>query len=160
MPKRRIFISCSYTDQDQAKGFNLMRHSSHTDVDFVGRHLLDPVDSTNEEYISRQVRDQMNDTSVTVVLLGEDTYESEWVQWEIEKSAERGNGVLAIRLKDQDAPLPLDCPVREALDEVGAEVIDWNPDEFNDAIERAFEQANRAKEIRSGPVPTGSSCGR
>lgn len=160
MRTRRVFLSLSYDDRQQARGVDLMPKNPNTDVDFVGRHLLNPVDSTNDSYIKRQVEDQMHGTSVTAVLLGNNTHNSEWVKWEIEKSLERGNGILAIRLKDQDAPLPADSPVREALEEAGAEIIDWEPDEMNDAIERAFQQARRTEKIRSRSYSTASSCAR
>ncbi|WP_103028503.1 TIR domain-containing protein [Salinibacter altiplanensis] len=160
MPTRRVFLSLSYEDRQQARGVDLMPKNPNADVDFSGRHLLNPVDSTDESYIKRQVKEQMHGTSVTAVLLGNDTHNSEWVKWEIEKSIERGNGILAIRLKDQDALLPPDSPVREALGEAGAEIIDWEPDEMNDAIERAFQQARRAEKIRSRSYSTTSSCAR
>jgi len=160
MPTRRVFLSLSYEDRQHARGVDLMPKNPNTDVDFSGRHLLNPVDSTDESYIKRQVKEQMHGTSVTAVLLGNDTHSSEWVKWEVEKSLERGNGILAIRLKDQDTPLPPDSPVREALEEAGAEIIDWEPDEMNDAIERAFQQARRAEKISNRSYSTASSCAR
>ena len=51
---RRIFISFQYDDQMKAKGFNLLRWNKNIPVEFVGRHLLDPVDSNNWNYISRK----------------------------------------------------------------------------------------------------------
>jgi hypothetical protein len=44
---RRVFISYQHKDQLKAKGFNLMRYNEYLDLEFVGRHLLDPVKSDN-----------------------------------------------------------------------------------------------------------------
>ncbi len=135
----------------KAKGFNLLRWNKNVDLEFVGRHLLDPVDSNNETYIRSMVLEQLKGTSVTVVLIGKKTHESEWVTWEIEKSLEKENpnGILGIGL-ERNVPLPEGSPVVDALKEAGAEIIDWAPNRFEDAIERAARAAGRVKAIRSG----------
>lgn len=150
---RRIFISCAYEDQAKAKGFNLLRWNKNVDIEFVGRHLLDPVKSTDPAYISRKILEQLGGTSVTVVLVGTQTANSEWVQREIDWSLAKGNGVLAIRLDDA-APLP------KGIVDCGAEVIGWNPSEFDDAIERAALQAGRTKALQHTGTDTGSGCAR
>jgi hypothetical protein len=136
-----------------AKGFNLMSFAQNVDVDFVGRHLLDPVDSSNVAYIREKVREQLKGTSVTVVLIGSQTANSEWLEWEIDESLSKGNGILGIRL-DPNAVVP------EGIASCGAEVLNWyQPEdvhEFADAIERAAAAARR------GPLVTSnaSSCSR
>ena len=161
--KRRIFISYQHKDRMRAKGFNLLRWNKNVDVEFAGRHLLDPVNSENENYISSKITEQLKGTSVTVVLIGKETCNSEWVQWEILKSLEKDkpNGILAIRL-DDDAQLPEGCPVGEALKDAGAEIIDWDPHQFGDAIERAARAAGRVQAIAISArrIGGGSSCGR
>jgi hypothetical protein len=143
----------------QAKGFNLLRWNKNVDVEFVGRHLLDPVDSKNEDYISQKVQEQLTGTSVTIVLLGKDTSQSKWVQWEIEQSLEKKNGILAIKLAN-DVPTPAkDSPVGKVLDDAGAEIIGWEPDTFEAAIERAFKAAGRARSVAT-TAGSDSNCGR
>jgi hypothetical protein len=157
---RRIFISYQHEDRMKAKGFNLLRWSKGIDVEFVGRHLLDPVDSTNENYIRSKVNEQLKGTSVTVALIGKKTHQSDWVKWEIDKSLNKSspNGILAIRLSD-DAPLPDGSPVGDALKEAGAEIIDWDPHKFGEAFERAFKAAGRIPKIRNARS-VGRSCQR
>jgi hypothetical protein len=159
---RRIFISYQHKDQMTAKGFNLLRWNENVDVEFVGRHLLDPVDSKNEQYIKSEILKQLKGTSVTVVLIGKDTHDSSWVrdeiQWSLEK--ENPNGILAIRL-EPDTPLPADSPVGKALRDAGAEIIGWDTEKFADAIERAAIAAGRVQSMRLAALqPTGDSCGR
>ena len=151
---RRIFISCQYDDQMKAKGFNLLRWNKNVPVEFVGRHLLDPVDSTNKDYIARKIREQLKGTSVTVVLIGKKTSDSGWVAYEVAESLRKDNpnGILGIRLEDG-------VKVPEALKDCGAEVIDWDPDQFEAAIARAAAAAGRAKVAAAGPGG-GSSCVR
>jgi hypothetical protein len=157
---RRIFISYQHKDQMKAKGFHLLRWNKNVNLEVVGRHLLDPVDSNNEEYIRSKIIEELKGTSVTVVLIGSETSQSEWVKWEIEKSLEKSdpNGILAIRLS-RNAPLPKNSPVGEALKNAGAEIIDWKPYKFGEAIERAFRAAGRIQGIRNARVGP-KSCQR
>ena len=151
---RRIFISYQHDDLMKAKGFNLLRWNRYVDVDFVGRHLLSPVDSTNEAYIGRQIREQQHGTSVTVVLIGDKTWSSHWVdnevRWSLEKN--RPNGIVGIRLKDG-------VKIPDSLKECGAEIIDWEPDEFEAAFDRAAAASGRALVAAAGPGG-GSTCAR
>lgn len=157
---RKIFISYQHKDQMKAKGFNLLKWNKNVNVEFVGRHLLDPVDSKNEEYIKSKVSEQIKGTSVTVVLLGKETHESDWVKWEIERSLAKDNpnGILGIRLEN-DIPLPDGSPVSDALKNAGAEIVDWDPHMFEDAIDRAAIAAGRIQAIRHASGIS-TSCSR
>lgn len=150
MIKRRVFISCQHADQMKAKGFNLMRFNKHLDIEFVGRHLLDPVDSKDPAYIKRKIQEQMDGCSATVVLIGNQTADSDWVDHEIAKSVEQGKGIIGVRL-EAGAEVP------NGLTQAGAEILEWNevPDQFNDAIERAIAATNRRM-----PLNTASTCAR
>ena len=136
----------------KAKGFNLLRWNKNVPVEFVGRHLLDPVNSTNWEYISRKIREQLTGTSVTVVLIGDKTWQSDAVDYEVQQSLKKSgpNGILGIRLHDG-------VKIPDSLRDCGAEIIDWKPDEFEAAIGRAALAAGRAKVIAAGPGG-GSRC--
>jgi hypothetical protein len=143
---RRIFISYNHNDQMKAKGFYLLKWNKNVEMDVVGRHLLDPVNSTNQAYIADKVREQIQGTSVTVVLIGDKTVESEWVPKEINWSLEKKNpnGILGIRLHDG-------VPIPDALVDCGAEIIDWQPDEFEAAIERAALAHHRVRTLTRTP---------
>ena len=154
---RGIFISYQRQDVNRARGFNLMPHSRYVDVNFCGRHLLTPVNSRNPGYIKSCVRNQMHGTSVTVVLLGEKTHQSNWVAWEIRESIKRGNGVVAMRLKDQHASLPPGSEVTQLLRQTGAEVLSWDPHGVDLAIERASVASGRASAIASRASRTARS---
>ena len=90
-----MFISTAYEDANQARGFKLLQWNPHLDIEFVSRDLLTPVDSQNPDYIKASIRERQNGTSVTAVLIGQTTAESDWVRWEVEESDARGNGISA-----------------------------------------------------------------
>lgn len=158
---RRIFISYQHDNQMQAKGFNLQGKNPNIDFDFVGRHLLDPVDSENEGYIKSKIREQISGTSVTVVIIGKETAYSEWVAWEIKESLnkEKPNGIVGVLLKDATPP-PRDSPVGKALYEAGAEVVEWKQEEVEAAIERSAKAAGRVQEIKNSMNKGESGCNR
>ena len=81
---RGVFISFQHEDIDQAKGFALLQWNRNIDFNFRGRHLLSPIDSENDAYIRQKIREMMHGTSVTVVLIGGHTKDSEWVKLENE----------------------------------------------------------------------------
>ena len=157
-PRRNIFISYQHKDQMKAKGFNLLSWAKNVDVDFVGRHLLDPVESKNKQYIDTKIREQIKGSSVTVVLIGKDTKKSKYQPFEIEQSLAKDspNGILGIKL-DKSVKLPKDSAVGQLLRDAGAEVIDWDSKKFADAIERAALSTGRASKIKRTPPPSGGS---
>jgi len=153
---RRVFLSYQHLDQLKAKGFNLMRYNKGLDLQFVTRGLLDPVKSKDPGYISRKIKETLKGTSVTVVLLGDKTTDSKWVDKEIQWSGEKDppNGIVGIRLSP-------DAKVPPGMD--GAEILDWNKPEdvreFGPAIERAASGARRMSDAKA-LVGSVGSCGR
>ena len=93
---------------------------------------------------------------MTVVLIGDNTTDSAWVEREIQWSLSKvpPNGLLGIRLSP-------DVEISESLRVHGAEILDWfNPEdvhEFQDAIERAAASARRSRYM---PANSASTCGR
>jgi len=160
--RKSIFISFQHKDQMKAKGFNLLSWAKNVDVDFLGRHLLDPVKSKDEKYIKSEINKQIKGTSVTVVLIGKDTKESEYQPYEIERSLakEAPNGILGIKL-NKSVDLPKNSPTGKLLHDAGAEIIDWEPNKFGEAIERAVLSTGRASKIKRTPPgipPGGRKC--
>ncbi len=151
---RRIFISYQHADQMKARGLNLMTYNKNVNIDFTGRHLLDPVKSRDPDYISRKIKEKITGSSATVVVIGKDTAASDWVDKEIQWSKEQGKGIVGIRI-DPEATVP------DGLTAYGAEILNWfepaDVNQFNDAIERAIAATNRG---RSMPTNTMSTCTR
>lgn len=157
---RRVFLSYQHRDHDRARGFNLMWQSPRVEAATSVRHLLSPVDSHNPDYIGRKIREQLTNTSVTVVIVGADTHKSDWVAREIAWSLAKNpqNGLLAVQI-DQQARLPA------ALAAYAPEILDWtrptNLGSFEAAIERAALRAGRAPAIAASSTGSANpSCAR
>lgn len=135
---RRIFLSFAFEDQNQVRGFRLLRWNTNVESDFFDSSLLTPVQSQDVNYIMQSIRNRMDNTSVTVVLIGPTTHKSAWVDWEIKETVRRGNGLLGIRLKGHDYAVP-----PAALSVPRARVGNWSPEQFDKWIEDAARLAGK-----------------
>lgn len=137
MPKRRIFISFDHDDTDQVNGFLGLREIIDG-VEFFNHKLDRRVNSTDGNYVGRVIRDDyITPASVTVVLIGNSTAQSEWVKWEIAESLRQGKGILGIRLKGTYGTIPQGVPANA--------IGDWQPDNFAGWIEWAYQNRTSAQ---------------
>ena len=101
---RKVFFSFKYKDVSRAM---IVRNSWVTQ----GKRVAGFIDAADFEQIKRRgdtaiknwIDNQLQGTSVTVVLVGQHTCNSRWVKYEIEKSIEIGNGLLGVdisKIKD------------------------------------------------------------
>lgn len=106
---RKVFFSFDY---DDIWAVNVVRNHFLTKGGYFAAGYIDKADfeeikRKGDDAIKRWIDKQMEDTSVTVVLIGENTYKSKWVQYEIQKSLERKNGLLGIyihEIRDKNQP--------------------------------------------------------
>lgn len=89
-----------------------------------------PNKARSEDYIKREILAPRIDwASTLVVLITQDTAQSEWVNWEIEYAIEQGKtvvGVFAQGATDADIP--------EELGKHAAAIVGWQGDRVVDAI--------------------------
>lgn len=90
-----VFVSFDHDDQRQVGGFKLLRNNPNHPLDFQDHSLKDavrdrsgrPIKYAPSDARSKPVRDairaKFNYASKLVVLIGDDTHASEWVDWEI-----------------------------------------------------------------------------
>lgn len=137
MTKRRIFISFDHDDSQQVAGFMGLRNIIDG-FDFYNHKLDRRINSSDAEYVCKVIKDEyVTPASVTVVLIGNKTANSDWVKWEIQTSKALGKGILGIRLKDSWGVVPQGIP----QDAVG----DWQPEKFPAWIEWAYQQSLKQK---------------
>ena len=144
---RRAFFSFKYKDVSRAM---VVRNSWVTQ----GKEAAGFIDSANFEKLKQQgdaaiknwIDNQLNGTSVTVVLVGKETCDSRWVKYEIEKSIEIGNGLLGIdvsKIKDLQENTSERCGKIPS----GYSFYLWNNDDgynnMGDWIEKAAKDAGR-----------------
>ena len=102
---RRVFFSFEY-EHDVSRAM-VVRNSWVTQgreaAGFVDAAAFEEVKKGGDAAIKRWIRDQLHGTSVTVVLVGSDTCASRYIQYEIDQTKAKGNGLLGIdvsKIKD------------------------------------------------------------
>jgi hypothetical protein len=119
------------------------------------------IEREGDEAIKRWINDQLKYTSSTVVLVGAQTAERDWVDYEIRKSWERGNALLAVRIhnvKDQNretdvaGPNPLDS-IRladgKSLSSI-CKTYDWVTNDGRNNLGTWVEDAFQARGVYKG----------
>ena len=61
-------------------------------------------ESVKRKGIEKWIEEQLNGTSVTVVLIGAETHTREWVNYEIKRSVELGKGIIGIYIHNVKDP--------------------------------------------------------
>ena len=130
--KRKIFLSFVEEDIQLVNLFRGQSKNQNSDLEFYDFSIKDPYNSENEEYIKRQIRYKLDMVSVTVCLLGKNTYRSSWVNWEIEASARKDKGLVGVRLHSNSSD-----GVPSALTDNGGIIVGWNHVEIDKAIRKA-----------------------
>ncbi len=95
---RKVFFSF---DWDNIWRVNQVRNSwvakgSYQNAGFADKAEIEKIKLQTDVEIKKWINSQMHGTSVTCVLIGENTYKSKWVKYEIDQSIKKGNGILAV----------------------------------------------------------------
>ena len=161
---RRVFFSFHYEKDVWRAG--QVRNSWVTKPDreaagFWDAVAWEEVKKKGEDAINRWINKQLKGTSVTVVLIGAETSERKYVNYEIEQSYKKGNGLLGVylhKLKDKDGKV--DYKGKNPFDNFYIErngrrvylseiylTYDWVDDDgynnFGDWVEKAAKKAGR-----------------
>jgi MTH538 TIR-like domain (DUF1863) len=127
------------------------------------------IERAGDEAIRRWIDGQLKYTSVTVVLIGAETAERDWVDYEIRKSWERGNALVGLRVhnvKDQHSktdtagPNPLDhilladgTPLSTVCN-----TFDWVTDDGRSNLDQWVEDAYQARATYDGETELGETA--
>jgi len=119
---RRVFFSFHY--QRDIWRVNQVRNSwlcqpSITEAGFIDVAEFEKLERQGNAAVQKWIDAQMDGTSVTCVLIGAETSTRKWVQYEIEKSANRGNGLVGIYIHNiKDRNLKTDYQGHNPLDDL------------------------------------------
>ena len=120
--KRRVFFSFHYQNDiwrvNQVRNSWRYQHEATREFEgFFDASLWESSQRRNPDSLKELIRTGMENTSVTAVLVGSNTFERRWVRYEIARSIIKGNGLVGVRihlLRDRQGntavqgPSPLD----------------------------------------------------
>lgn len=101
MGKIKMFISYDY-DKDRHYKNLLTAWDSHDlfDFEFYDVSVDISVNSTNATYIKDVIRRRILETTHFLCIIGEETWKSGWVDWEIKKAAEFNKKIIAVKINN------------------------------------------------------------
>lgn len=122
------FVSHYHEDEEGIKGLKLllgdnvtMKNSSVTSDKFNR--------ANNPEYIKKLLRSRIDWASTVVCLIGPNTHDSEWVQYEIEYAHRKGKPIVGVFMRGAtDADLP------DAVADYASAIVGW----YKQSILNAF----------------------
>jgi len=164
---RRVFFSFHY-GRDVWR-VNQVRNSwvakeNREAAGFIDAAEWEEVKREGEDTIKDWIDEQMHGTSVTAVLIGNETADRDWVRYEIKKSIKRGNGIVGIKvhaLKDKEGSTDFSGsnPLKKFVVEEDGDVkilssifptYHWKRDKGRENIGNWVEEAAQASEQLSG----------
>jgi len=156
---RKTFFSFHY-ERDAWRAANVRNSgalSTDDEAGFIDAADWEELEREGDAAIKTWIKEQLNGTSVTAVLIGAETADREWVLYEIRESWKRGNAVIGVRIhgvKNQDGKTdiagtnPLDAILFEdgtALSSV-CKTYDWVADKGRENLGTWLESAVTARE--------------
>ena len=91
-----VFISFAKEDEDEVDRLRKQAKNPKIDLVFDDFSLREKIDSHDDDYIKRKLRDRIRQASVAIVYLSSYTHDSKWVNWEIEECLNRKKEVIGI----------------------------------------------------------------
>ena len=89
---------------------------SHSPLKFRDYSIKEPIENAWKTHAERLIRA----SAATICLVGDTTWRSEPVNWEIRKSVELGKRIFAVYLQPNASPIPA------ALAEIGVTPMPWD----------------------------------
>jgi len=153
---RKVFFSF-YHEGDVLR-IGQIRNSGLTKLGIESAGFIDKADWESIELrgkgaVQTWINEQLKGTSVTVVLIGTDTADREWVEYEIKESFKRGNGLIGIFIHNvKDLNGKTSKKGKNPITKYRVRNIktyDWVRDEgygnFSQWVENAYKQAEQRK---------------
>ena len=99
MAKRKVFISFDYDDIHYKNLLVAWDRNGYFDFSFYDGSVTVPVNSESAGPIRRVISQRIATCPRFLCIVGEHTYRSDWVAWEIDKAVELGRRLVAVKIK-------------------------------------------------------------
>ncbi|HTB92675.1 MAG TPA: TIR domain-containing protein [Candidatus Sulfotelmatobacter sp.] len=144
---RKVFFSFHY-ERDIWRT-NVVRNSGVVEgsaaAGFYDASLWEDAKKKGESDVKKLIDAGLVGTSLTVVLIGAETSQRKFVNYEIEQSIARGNGLLGIYIsgiKDSNGNTDVQGAAPWKLIEAGAPCNTWDKNQFGTWVEAAYKKTH------------------
>lgn len=125
---KNVFVSHYHEDEDSIKQFKDLLSADYCIKNYsVTSEKYN--NATNEEYIKSLLRPLINQSSTLICLIGPETHDSRWVDWEIREAEKLDRQIIGVYIqgaKDSDIP--------PALEEFADAIVGWNTGNIEKAL--------------------------
>lgn len=146
-----VFISFDHDDQKQIAGFRLLKNAPKHPLDFQDHSLKDavrdrtgkPIKFLPSDARSKPVRDaiikKFENASKLVVLIGDHTHKSDWVDWEISTFYDMKHKISGDKTWKRIRGMTLKgsekASIPTALGGKSAQVLQWDPEALDNWLD-------------------------
>ena len=97
---KRVFFSFHYQDVIDFRANVVRNHKTtkHTGAGYFDASIWENAKRTSDLALKRLINGELQNTSVTCVLVGTDTFQRRWVDYEIMRSLSKSNKIIAIHI--------------------------------------------------------------
>lgn len=157
---RKVFYSFHYKRDAwraaQVRNSNVIANEDEYGV--IDSVAWETIERQGDAAIERWIKDQLKNTSVTVVLIGAQTAERDWIDYEIRESWKRGNALVGVRIhamKNQDRETDASGANPFAAVKLAdgtplssiCKIYDWVADDGRVNMGTWVEEAHKAREV-------------
>ena len=125
---KNVFVSHYHEDEDSIRQFKDLLSADYCIKNYsVTSEKYN--NATNEEYIKSLLRPLINQSSTLICLIGPETHDSKWVDWEIREAEKLDRQIIGVYIqgaKDSDIP--------PALEEFADAIVGWNTENIENAL--------------------------
>lgn len=101
---KKVFVSYHSAVEDTRYKNLLVAWSAndngHFEIKFDDTSVGVSINSDNATYIKSVIKKKITESSVFLCLIGENTHNSDWVKWEIDKAVELKKKIVAVKISN------------------------------------------------------------
>jgi hypothetical protein len=138
---RRVFFSFHY-ERDVWRASVVRNHwatkDGQEDAGYVDKASWEQIERKGKQAVQDWIAAQLSGTSVTAVLIGPETSSREWVRYELQKSYERGNGILGVYIHNiKDSNQRTDSTGSTSFGSLGKDA--YNSDVYFSSVAKTYD---------------------
>lgn len=150
---KNVFVSHYHEDEDSIKAFKRLLSDDYCIKNYSV--TSDKYNNANDKnYIKYSyLKPLINQSGVLICLIGPNTHDSEWVDWEIREAARLGKQIIGVFIhgaKDSDIP--------PALNDLADAIVGWNTDNITRALNGECIFVNSDGTTRASVTGGRSTC--